>query len=206
VPFAAGQYARICFNAQDPNDRELNKFLSFSYAPGSGYVEFTKRISQSAFSRALMALKTGDPVGLGEAKGHCVLAPMYRKVLYLVGGIGITPAISMLDDVYPRGKSLDAVLLYANRSPEDAAFKETFDAWNGKRGFSVVYTYTDCDVKGHCEFGFINEEMLRRRVPDWKDRTVFVFGPPAMVKATRELCAAMGIEKEHVLFETFAGY
>ena len=129
------------------------------------------------------------------------------KVLYLVGGIGVTPVISMLEDVYPKGKSLDAVLLYANRSPEDAAFKDRFDEWNGKNGFSVIYTYSECDLKnGVCEFGFIDEDKLKRRVPDWQERTIFVFGPPMMVKASRELCATLGARSERIMFETFVGY
>lgn len=207
VPFAAGQYAKVCLHPDNLDDKELNKFLSFSCAPGKGYVEFTKRISDSAFSRKLLSLVPGDRIGLTEAKGHCVLAPQYTKVLYLVGGIGITPAISMLDAVYPQGKSHDVVLLYANRSPEDTAFKNEFDSWNGKNGFSVVYTFSECDLKnGVCEFGFITEDMLRRRVPDFVQRTVFVFGPPNMVKSARTLCASLGLGNDRVLFETFMGY
>jgi ferredoxin-NADP reductase len=173
----------------------MNKFLSFSCGPGHGYVEFTKRISQSTFSKALLELKPGDKIHITEAKGHCTLGQPAQKVLYLAGGIGITPVVSMLDNVYSRGDFLDAVLIYANNSPVDAAFKDVFDSWNSKHGF-----------KFECIYNFISDEIIKSLVPDWNERLAFVFGPPAMVKATREVCAKMGYAKDNVLFESFAGY
>ncbi|MDD4013636.1 MAG: xylene monooxygenase, partial [Candidatus Omnitrophica bacterium] len=50
LEFIPGQFLEVMFNESDRKDRCLNKYLSFSAAPGKEYVEVTKRMSESAFS------------------------------------------------------------------------------------------------------------------------------------------------------------
>jgi molybdopterin converting factor small subunit len=57
----------------------LSKFFSFSAAPGRNYLEVTKRLSDSPFSRALVALKPGDEVLLEVPMGESYLRTVTLK-------------------------------------------------------------------------------------------------------------------------------
>lgn len=208
LDFVAGQYLQIIFDEENRTNRDLNKFLSFSCAPGKDYFEVTKRLSDSGFSKRLSSLQEGESVLCKMPIGKCTIEEGREKVLFLVGGIGITPVISILEDIVVNEKKVDVCLLYSNRTQDDIAFKHELDSWNEKRNdFHIVYALSDCEPKDFkCEVGFINKEMLLRNVCDWEQRIIYVFGPPAMVAAMRALCREVNCCPQQLRFETFIGY
>ena len=205
--FAAGQFLQVMFDPQNPADKELNKYLSFSSAPGKEYIEVTKRLSESQFSARLKALKSGDEVVVKAPLGKCVLGPGQERIAFVVGGIGITPVISMLEDVYARKLNVDAALFYSNRSEADIAFKPELDHWRASHRLRVFYYLTDCPPRGKgCIFGRINSQALKENLDDWPERQVFIFGPPKMVEVMKAACLEAGCLPEKIETESFLGY
>lgn len=208
LDFIAGQYLQFIFDEKDRRNRNLNKFLSFSSAPEKGIFEATKRLSASDFSSRLKNLKAGDEVLIKAPMGKCVLHPEHNKVLFLVGGIGITPVISMLEDIRKNKIDKDIYLIYANRHFQDVAFADTLDKMEREiRGFNLIHAFSDCEVvDAKCEVGTISHEMLKRRVFDFRERMIYVFGPPAMVNAVKAVCRELDCDEKCLLTETFVGY
>lgn len=208
IGFKAGQYLQLIFDEVDRRNRDLNKFLSLSSAPRQDSFEVTKRLSDSQFSKRLKQLSRGDELLVKAPMGKCVLHESHNKVLFLVGGIGITPVMSMLEDVFENNKKVDAVLVYANRHFQDVAFANILESWESeKENFNLINVYSDCEVlDAKCEAGTINHEILERRVADYKDRMIYVFGPSAMVNAVKGICREMGCDDSCLLTETFVGY
>ena len=196
VDFLPGQFTQLVFDEEDGQNRDLNKYLSFSCAPGKGYIELTKRISESEFSKRLNGLKSGDSVFFKSPMGNCVFRDDYKKLAFLIGGIGITPVISMIEYVVEKKIDTDIYLLYSNRSAEDTAFKKELDLWKGQdANIHIVYTA-----------GRINKDMVTQYISDLKERVVFMFGPPAMVDAMKGVCFDIGCSKDNVMAENFIGY
>lgn len=208
LEFAAGQFLEVIFDESDRKNRELNKYLSFSSSPTKEYVEVTKRLSGSAFSEKLKGLKFGDTVFLRAPLGNCAFRPEYEKIAFLIGGIGITPVISIIEYIVEKKLPTSVVLFYSNRTPEDIAFKKELDAWRASAcNIKVIYTVTDCPPKDNvCEFGFIDRKAVEANIPDIKDRVTFVFGPPAMVETMKGICSELGLAPDKVKTESFAGY
>jgi len=208
LDFAPGQFAQVIFDDMTRSNKALNKYLSFSNRPGLDYFEMTKKLSGSHFCVRLCALKTGDRVLFKGPMGHCVLKENDGKVGFLVGGIGITPAISMIDQVMARHWPTDVCLIYSNWTPRDIAFKTELDAWSRENAkINVVHVLADCKLEGEKYFsGIITDALVREQVPDFKERTIFIFGPPAMVTAMMDICAKLGIDKARIKAETFVGY
>jgi len=120
----------------------------------------------------------------------------YKKLAFLIGGIGITPVISMIEYVIEIKIDTDIYLLYSNRSTEDTAFRKELDAWKGQNAnIRIVYTA-----------GRINKDMVTQHISDLKERIVFMFGPPAMVDAMKGICFEAGCDKDKVMAENFIGY
>lgn len=208
IDFVAGQFMQVILDEQNRENKELNKYLSFSCSPLRPYVEFTKRISQSAFCQRLKALKAGDEILVKAPMGACVYKEDYGKIAFLIGGIGITPVISIIEYITEKKTDSDAVLIYSNRNESEIAFKPQLDQWKGENGkLEIFYTVTDCQPKDHaCIYGRISKEILQEKLSDFKERTIFIFGPPRMVDAINSLCMELGCNKDNIKTESFIGY
>jgi ferredoxin-NADP reductase len=208
VDFIAGQFMQVILDENNRENKELNKYLSFSSSPLRPYIEFTKRLSQSAFSQRLRSLKPQDEVLLRAPLGACVFKEEYPKIAFLIGGIGITPVISIIEYITERKIGSDAVLFYSNRNESEIAFKPELDKWQALNDkFKVYYTVTDCQPKdATCIYGRISKEILQEKLPDFKERTIFIFGPPKMVEAIQALCIESGCGKNNIKTESFIGY
>jgi glycine betaine catabolism B len=206
--FLPGQAAQLVFNGQDRTDRELNKYLSFSSSPTKGYLEFTKRISQSRFSQALENLNPGDEILLKAPVGNCVFQEDYAKIGFLIGGIGITPVISITEYIVDKNLSTDVLLLYSNRTDDDIAFKPELDRWQGSnKNIKISYIVTDCQPRDKtCIRGVIDKGMMVEKIYELNKRIFFIFGPPKMVEAMDNLCLDLGCNKENIKTERFVGY
>jgi ferredoxin-NADP reductase len=208
VDFEAGQFLQLIFDEANPSNKVLNKYLSFSCAPGKDYIEVTKRLSESSFSVRLRSLKAGDEVFIKAPLGSCVFRSDYRKIAFLIGGIGITPVISIIEHIATAKIPTDAVLFYSNRSEEEIAFKEELDSWaESNSNIRVIYTVTDCPPRRkNCIYGRIDESMLSDKLGDISERIVFIFGPPRMVEAMQGLCLKLSCSKDNIKTESFIGY
>ncbi len=208
IDFIPGQFLQVIFDADSQANKELNKYLSFSCAPGKDYIEVTKRLSESLFSQRLKALRAQDVVYLKAPLGSCVFKDDYKKIAFLIGGIGITPVISIFEYITGSKLDTDACLVYSNRNEEEIAFRKELDGWAAlDKKIRIRYVVTECQPKDQvCIFGRIDQDLIKKNVCDITDRTVFIFGPPKMVEAMQGLCLAMGCSKENLRVENFLGY
>ena len=132
-----------------------------------------------------------------------------RAALFIAGGIGITPFMSMLrqaaHDALPHSLSL----VFSNRRPEDAPFlTELEELARQRRGsFQLVATMTGAaDPSWHGRVGTVNAELIRSvRVPPGQP-VVYVAGPPAMVAAMRAILNDVGVDDDDIRSEDFSGY
>lgn len=205
--FSPGQSLRVLFDTQDLNNRDLNKILSFSSGPQAPYIEVTKRLSQSAFSDQLKRLKNNDTVFFQGPYGRCVFKDEYQKIGFLIGGIGITPVISILEHIVFKNFLVDVCLLYVNRNEHEIAFKEDLRRLSRGRNWQVCLTVDDSPPQAlGIRFGRIDGELVAKVMPDARERVIFSFGPPAMVNAMKSLCLNLGCRPENLKTEIFVGY
>jgi len=208
IVFQAGQFLQLIFDPANRANNDLNKYLSFSSAPGKGYFEVTKRLSESNFSKQLRSLKPGDEVLVKVPLGSCAFKEEYQRIAFLIGGIGITPVIAIIEHIAARKIATDTVLIYSNRTEEEIAFKKELDSWQvDNKNIKIFYTVSDSLPRDNRYIrGRIDKELLSVRLPDIKERIIFIFGPPKMVEAMQQLCLELGCNKEKIKTESFLGY
>ncbi len=122
-----------------------------------------------------------------------------RRILYIAGGVGITPFRGLIDDV---SRPQDVALLYRTRSPEDAVFLDQLQGLSATKGFALELSFSR--ITGGDLHPFAPERLLEF-VPDLLEREVFVVGPPPMISAARNGLRAAGVPASHVHLESF-GY
>jgi ferredoxin-NADP reductase len=208
INFIPGQFLKLIFDEKNLNNQELNKYLSFSSSPTHSYIEVTKRMSESQFSHRLKSLRLNEQVLLRAPLGNSVFRDEYKKIGFLIGGIGITPVISIIEYIINRKLNTDVVLLYSNRIEEEIAFKSGLDLWQSNNyNIKVFYILTECQPKdSNCLFGRIDKELVLKNAPDLKERVFFIFGPPRMVDSMHKICLSLGCGKDNIITESFVGY
>ena len=208
IDFKPGQFLVLTIKIKG---KEASKPFSISNSPTEkGYIEFTKKITDSEFSLALERLKEGDwarlklPYGSFTFEGEC------KKIALLSGGIGITPIRSICKFACDSKLLADIILIYGNNTENDMAFREDFSQMQADNDrLKVVYVIAsplDREAwKGRT--GFINGEMIKEEIPDYRERVFYICGPPKMVEALKYILSdELKVDKEMIRWEKFTGY
>lgn len=207
IPFKPGQYLVLTLKV---NGKEVSKAFSISSSPTErGYVEFTKKLSSSDFSRALADLKIGETYPLRLPMGKFTFEGEFPKVAFLSGGIGVTPIRSIFKNATDKCLENSMVLLYSSRTPEYLIFKNDFTLMQKtNKNLHIVYTLTNCNEKIEgCRIGYIDDELVRAEIPDYRERVFFICGPPVMVDAMRQmLLTKLSLPETQLRTEDFIGY
>lgn len=209
VDFKPGQFFFVTIKIEGI---ERTKHFSFSNSPTEkGYVEFTKRITESEFSKALDRLKIDDRARLKMPYGAFTFEGEYQNLAFLSGGIGITPIRSITKFVVDKKISTDMILLYSNSTEADIIFKDDFDDIQRTSGnFHVAYTLTGSDIdsrKWSGRRGYIDADMVRGEIPDYKERIFYICGPSIMVTTLVDMLRdSLGIAEDNIKTENFTGY
>ncbi len=208
IDFLPGQFLQVIFDPENRNNKDLNKFLSFSCGPEKDYIEVSKKLTDSEFSSKLKCLRQGDEVLFKAPMGNCVFNDDCKRIAFLVGGIGVTPVISILEHITDKKSDTEICFLYSNWTKKDIAFKEELDILSEKNEkIKVVHVLVTCDAEDKgCLKGVIDKNLLESQGDDFYNRVVFIFGPPAMVGAMKKICEEMGIPKDKLRTESFIGY
>lgn len=182
--------------------------MSLASSPTQEYLEFGARMSGTPWKEAFRTLRPGDEAEIDGPYGHFILDEHVPAVL-LAGGIGITPLKGMAAYATHQALPVDVVLAYANRTPDDIAFKDELAALAAKNPrLRIHHTITRpqpgdgwTGAVGHFDEAFV--ERIRAGLPDPK---YYISGPPGMIKATVEVLARLGVSGQRVLYEPFWGY
>ena len=156
--FKAGQF--LC--ARLKIEAECKRYLSISSSPTeAGYIEFTKKITGSVFSKTLDGLRPGDSLIIQYPFGKFTLQDADKKIAFLSGGIGVTPIRSICKDAVDRKTGVDIVVIYANRSLMDIIFREDFDGMQQAGAkLRVVHVLCEPAPDFRCVPGLINARVL----------------------------------------------
>jgi glycine betaine catabolism B len=188
--------------------KELIHAFSFSSSPTElDYIEFTKKFTANEYSLALKNMKLGDVATVEAPYGKFTFEGEHPKIALLTGGIGITPFRSIIKYCSDRQLSTSIILFYGCRSPADIAFKTDLDRLQMQNpNFKTIYIVNVPNAEWKGSVGNINEEMIKKEMPDYKDRVFYACGPPGMVAAMTNLIQGLAIPESSLKLENFAGY
>ncbi|MGE5468834.1 MAG: ferredoxin--NADP reductase [Ignavibacteria bacterium] len=183
--------------------------FSLVSAPFEDRLTIATRMRDSAFKRALGGLAVGEAVEIDGPFGSLTLhRDVARPAVFIAGGIGITPFVSMLRHAAQEHLARRFVLVYSNRRPEDAAFLEELRGLARRiEGFKLMATMTRAvESQWAGRRGPVDAELLKEVIADLSSPACYVAGPPAMVADMRRQLNQAGIDDEDIRSEDFFGY
>jgi ferredoxin-NADP reductase len=210
--FKAGQSADVTLIDPQDTDVEGNtRTFSIASPPFENELVFTTRMRDTAFKRSLKKLPLTTEVKIGSAAGSFTLHRNPAKsAVFLAGGIGITPFLSIVRQANHDRLPHKLYLFYSNRRPEDAAFLGTLQTLETTNpNFRLICTMTEMsksNKKWTGETILINKEMLSRHLGVLQGPIYYIAGAPPMVTAMRQTLVGAGVEEDDIRAEEFAGY
>jgi ferredoxin-NADP reductase len=205
--FKAGQAVDVVLG--DPAGGDMRHAFSLVSAPFENDLVVATRMRDSAFKRALGALETGGAARLDGPFGSLTLHnDRSRAAVFIAGGIGITPFLSMLRQAVHDGRERPLALLYSNRRPQDAAYLDELQELAAAHSWvRLLLTMTEAASpawKG--ETRQIGDELVRIAAAGLPRPIFYVAGPPGMVAAARKALSAEGVDDDDIRSEEFHGY
>lgn len=198
--FRAGQYTVLSL-ASEESDGYVREF-SIASAPYENVVTLAMRVRDSDFKRICATMPIGTGVELGGPVGDIHSREGDEPELWIAGGIGATPLISIMRDGIRRDQVPNSILLHSNRTKAGAPFADELSiVANARREFSYIPVFTR-----EAERKRINAETLRAHVPDYAERMVTIIGTRPFVAAVRGVLAKLSVPESLIRFECFCGY
>ncbi len=193
VKYAPGQYMEWVVPHAHPDIRGTRRFISISSPVGAEEISFAVRHVEkgSSFKKELAALKEGATVYAVAVAGDFTLQE--GPSVFIAGGIGITPFMSMLRTAAARHEQLNATLFYCNSSLQTIAFKDEIDALCRACSVRVVHVLAQPDAQFASEAGYFTSAHISKYVTEPGTATYYISGPPVMVtSAERAVRSAAG--------------
>jgi ferredoxin-NADP reductase len=210
--FKAGQTIDLVLDRPPSADAAgARHTFSLVSAPFENVLTIATRMRASAFKRALTELPIGSTVWLEGPFGSLTLhSSRARPAVFVTGGIGITPFVSILRQAAHDGIQQLFVLVYSNNRPDDAAFLTELEELERRaEQFRLITTMTRTDGAGSPWSGRVGpiDRDLIEAVKDGAPAAVYyVTGSNSMVAYLRQLLAIAGINDDDVRSEEFHGY
>lgn len=200
--FKPGQFVDVTL--EEPkykDDKGITRAFSIASSPLDNYLMVATRLTDSAMKKSLAELELGRLVHvdgpLGSFKLH---SDKSIPAVIITGGIGITPFRSIIKDATENNSEQKIILIYSNRTPEDAVFVEDLEEWQSyNTNFTFITRWTKDD-------GHIDEKFLKKHIKNLAAPIFYVAGPPGMVAGTTQLLIEIGVNEDNIKFEEFAGY
>ena len=205
-PFQAGQYINLFVDIG--GIRTSRPYSISSPANQSGYYEIAVRRVEDGFvsSYLLDTVKTGHRFESTAPTGNFYYNPLFHgdDLVFLAGGSGITPFMSMIREVTDRGLPRKIHLIYGSRSPEDILFREELEKRAIRHENLKVTSVISEPPVGYEGFtGFITAELMKKVLGDVEGKTFYVCGPEDMYTFCLPELLKLNVPQRKIRMEVF---
>jgi ferredoxin-NADP reductase len=190
--FISGQATDVSIN-KPGLENDLHPF-TFTCLNTDDYLEFTIKIykGNNGLTEKLLDINPGDELILHEVFG----AINYQGPgLFIAGGAGLTPFISIFRQLKADNKLAGNTLLFGNRTQDDIIIKDELDEMLGQNHVDVLSNPTG-DVPG----SHINKALIKQFLTD-KTEYCYICGPDEFVAAMKKYILEIGVEEDKIVVE-----
>jgi predicted ferric reductase len=161
------------------------------------------------FTSTMGETRAGDTARVDAPYGRFsfLLHQEERSLVFIAGGIGITPVRSMLRYMRDKRMKLPVDLFYGNRTEEDILFREELIALENKGNprLRVIHVLSKPSESWKGETGHIDKEKLTRYLgDDLEGKGFYLVGPKPLLDASIQALKELGVPDKRMHMEIFA--
>ena len=206
APFRAGQY--IGLTVEIDGVRTSRPYSILSSPNQNAYYELGVRKKNGGFVSPYLLdnVKVGDILEATEPMGHLYYNPVFhgKKLVYIAGGCGITPFISMLREISESLLPLNIWLIYGCVSEKDILFREELEDIQARRSnikLKYVLSEPEPEWKGEC--GFITKDKILDNIGTIDKKYFYIVGNLPMYQFIQNELKALGVPRHRIIFELY---
>ncbi|WP_024850629.1 NO-inducible flavohemoprotein [Hydrogenovibrio kuenenii] len=204
VSFKAGQYVGVKTKPANDGYDEIRQY-SLSNAPGDDFYRITVKAENMSsnpgvVSNYLHSADVGDAVWLQPPTGDFVLKESFRSKVFIAGGVGITPVLSMLLNELRYFDSEQITFIQCCRDKKHHIMEKELRTLQENYGFKYYVAY-ESDESGDHQ-GYLTKHILSEWLPE-NEADVYFCGPKSFMSEVNKLCMALGYEEDQLHYEVF---
>ena len=211
LTFAPGQYMEFTLDHYRPDSRGNRRYFTLASSPTEKNVHLGVRFynKSSTYKRSMYWMDGKTHLIAGQIAGDFTLpADPTEKLVFIAGGIGITPFRSMLKYLLDTRQRRDIILLYVNKEAQEIVYLDVLNAAQALLGVKTFYTLTNPNAVPRNWNGFVgrvDEQMILHAMPDFDERTFYLSGPPDMVRSCEQVLKNMSVSGHQIKKDFFPG-
>jgi predicted ferric reductase len=202
--FSPGQFAWLTIRTSPFRAKE-HPFSFSGSAAEPALLRFTIK-ELGDFTRTIKDVQRGEIAYVDGPHGVFTsdLHPKAAGLVFIAGGVGIAPIMSMLRTLADRGDRRPIRLVYGNRVWEDVLFREEIKLLRPRLPLEVVYVLQEPPADWKGLQGMLTETVLREAIPaQSKTAVFFLCGPKPMTDSAQRTLHAMGVPLRRIHCELF---
>jgi propane monooxygenase reductase subunit len=200
MPFRSGQYVDIGI----PGTDEYRSFSMANLPSDDGRLEFMIKLYPGGKFSSLLsdgALEVGDELDVTGPYGVFTLRDTDRPILFIGGGAGMAPILSLLRTMVEQGVERPAVYYYGAREEQDLFhLEELTELQTVLPGFRFVPALSDSEWEG--KTGLITD-VVEQYEQGLDGVDAYLCGPPPMVDAAQEMLMRLGVDEARIHYDKF---
>ena len=206
APFRAGQYIGLIV---DINGVRTSRPFSLVSSPNQlAYYELGVKRKESGFVSIYLLdkLKVGDILEATEPLGDLYYNRIFhgKDLVFIAGGSGITPFISMLRDITEQNLKLNVWLFFGCLTEDDILFREELEDIQRRRpNIKIHYILSEPGLGWDGACGFITKEKILDEIKSTEKKFFYIVGNRAMYSFIQEQLEELNISKSRIIFELF---
>ncbi|MGF1638921.1 MAG: ferric reductase-like transmembrane domain-containing protein [Cyclobacteriaceae bacterium] len=200
MQFISGQFVWLTIN-DTPFTLQQHPF-SFSSSPDSDFLSFTAKESGD-FTKTWKDIKSGTTAFLEGPMGSFTLMPT-GNLFMVMGGIGVTPGMSMLRTLKIRNDKRAVTLIYGSNEYENIIFREELESLEKELNLKVVHLLMGPPDDWQGESGILDKSLLKKYLPENVDTyNYYICGPNPLMDITEIYLRELGVDWRLIYSERF---
>ncbi len=206
IRYNAGEFIEISLELPKPDERGNRHWFTLSSSPTEKSLAITTRFPEgmSTFKKGLKKLKLGTKIQISPPMGDFILPRNNRRqMIFVAGGIGITPFRSILKFIYDTRDSRNIKLVYAARTEDDFIF---IDLFKKVPGLELIQLVSEPSKTWTGASGKLDISNIDKLAGGLKNKLVYFSGPEPMVEKLDKDLKKHGHPDNLIKTDFFPGY
>lgn len=210
--FHPGQFVEWTLDHDHFDNRGMRRYFTIASSPTESNIRFGVKFYEpaSSFKQTLLALQPGATVVAGQLAGDFTLPKnSTQPLVFIAGGVGITPFRSMTKFLLDNNLRRQVTLLYSNNHVEDIIYKDIFLQAEQQFGMKTIYTLTDREqvpTDWPYYVGYVTPQLIQKEVPDYMQSLYYISGSHTMVENFTRTLKQLGVPLHRIKTDYFPGF
>ncbi len=209
----AGQYFEWTLGHPQSDQRGQRRYFTVASSPSEPHVRLGIKFASerlSSFKQSMLAMRAGDSIVAGQRDGDFTLPKdPNQKLVFIAGGIGVTPFRSMIQWLVDQQQPRDIALIYAANSVKEFVYTNIFNQAETAIRLRTLYLIADpkrAPANWSGLTGYLTPEIIQQQLPDYAERTFYLSGPQAMVNAYEAVLKKLDLPRRQIKTDYFPGF